>query len=210
MKKRIFMLVLLAILGFTINSRAQSYELARLILDIEKLSQLKSMLSDLYKGYEILKTGYSTIKEISEGNYDLHKAFLDGLLAVSPAVLRYERILEIMDLQEKILSESKTALNRYRQNTHFNPDELEYIGNIYANLADRSSKNLENLIGLLTAGKLRMNDAERLKEIDGIYQDSRDQFLFLREFNNSTDLLVLNRANQENDVLTLRSLHGLK
>jgi hypothetical protein len=210
MKRKILVLVLAAILGISMKSPAQSYELARLILDIEKLSQLKSILSDLYNGYEILKTGYSAIKEISEGNFDLHKAFLDGLLAVSPAVQKYGRILEIMNLQEKIFNESKTALNRYRQCNHFSPDELEYIGNVYANLVDQSSKNLEDLLGVLTAGKLRMNDSERLQDIDGIYQESRDQFLFLRKFNNGTDIMADNRAKQEDDVLTLRVLHGLK
>src|SRR5450432_2763089 len=190
MKKKVFILVLI-ISGINIKASAQSYELARLILDIEKLSQLKNILSDLYKGYEILKTGYSTIKNISEGNFNLHKAFLDGLLAVSPAVQKYQRVVDIIDLQARIVTEYKAALKRYRQDAHFNPDELEYIGNVYGNLVDKSAKNLENLISVLTAGKLRMNDAERLKQIDGIYMDTRDQFQFLRKFNNGTDLLAV-------------------
>jgi len=209
MKKRIFVL-LIAILGLETESPAQSYELSRLILDIEKLSQLKSILSDLYKGYEMLKTGYTAIKGLSEGNFNLHKAFLDGLLAVSPAVQKYERIVNIMDLEAEIIGECHTALNRYRQNAHFNADELEYIGNVYTNLTGKSAINLEDLICVLTAGKLRMNDAERLKAIDRIFLDTRDQFLFLRGFNNGTDLLVANRAGQGNDVLTLQDLYGIR
>jgi DNA repair ATPase RecN len=208
--KRIIVLIIVLMVGIREKSNAQVYELERLILDIEKLSQLKSILSDLYKGYEILKTGYTTIKDISEGNFNLHKAFLDGLLAVSPVVQKYERVADIIDLQTRIVKEYKAALNRYRQNVHFNPDELEYIGNIYSNLVDKSVKNLENLISVLTAGELRMNDAQRLKSIDGIYADTKDQFLFLRHFDNSTDLLAMNRSNEANDIQTLRNLHGIK
>jgi len=208
--KRIIILVVIAVLGINFKSNAQVYELERLILDIEKLSQLKSILSDLYKGYEILKTGYTTIKDISEGNFNLHKAFLDGLLAVSPAVRKYQRIVDIINLQARIVKEYKAALKRYQQDAHFNPDELEYIGNVYSNLVDKSAKNLENLIQVLTAGKLRMNDGERLKQIDGIYMDTRDQFKFFRKFNNGTDLLALNRSMQNNDVQTLRNLYGIK
>jgi DNA repair ATPase RecN len=208
--KRIFVLLIVLIVGASEKSNAQVYELERLILDIEKLSQLKSILSDLYKGYEILKTGYTTIKDISEGNFNLHKAFLDGLLAVSPIVQKYERVADIIDLQARIVKEYKAAMNRYQQNAHFNPDELEYIGNIYSNLVDKSVKNLENLISVLTAGELRMNDAQRLKSIDGIYADTKDQFLFLRHFDNSTDLLAMNRSNEANDLQTLRNLHGIK
>ncbi|HXB45258.1 MAG TPA: hypothetical protein VNV85_14430, partial [Puia sp.] len=61
MKKLLIMLLLLV----SANIKAQSYELERLILDIQKLAQLKNILSDLYKGYEILNTGYNTIKSIS-------------------------------------------------------------------------------------------------------------------------------------------------
>jgi hypothetical protein len=210
MKKKLFFLLLTVILGFATDGFTQSYEISRLILDIEKLSQLKYMLSDLYKGYETLKTGYATIKDISEGNFNLHKAFLDGLLAVSPAVQKYERIVNILDLQTKIIEETKTSLNRYRQNTHFNADELEYIGQVYVSLDDKSATNLENLLRVLTAGSLRMSDAERLAEIDRIYFDTRDQFLFLRKFNNGADLLTLNRSNQDNEVLTLWNFYGIK
>src|SRR5580693_10710952 len=98
MKKILVCLALFFGLEFIpVKSEAQAYELARLILDIEKLLQLKNILSDLYKGYEILTTGYNAIKSISEGNFSLHKAFLDGLLLVSPAVKNYQKVLDIMD-----------------------------------------------------------------------------------------------------------------
>ena len=73
----------------------------------------KDVLTDLYKDYEILETGYTAIKNISEGNFNLHKAFLDGLLAVSPAVQKYERIVDIIDDQGRIVSEYKSAYNLF-------------------------------------------------------------------------------------------------
>src|ERR1700680_2821898 len=111
MKKLIFILILMA----NTSLQAQSYELQRLILDIEKLSQLKSILKDLYKGYEILSTGYNTIKNISEGNFNLHQAFLDGLLAISLAVKNYKKIADIIDYQGRIVSGYRSALSRFRQ-----------------------------------------------------------------------------------------------
>jgi len=210
MKKKLWVLVFLALMGVHKKSQAQSYELARLILDIEKLSQLKSILSDLYKGYAILKTGYSTIKGVTEGNYNLHKTFLDGLLAVSPAIQKYEKIADIVDLQVKIFSTCKTSLNRYRKSQQLNPDELEYIGEVYGHMGDKSAKSLDKLLQVLTAGKLRMNDAERLKEIDGIDLDTRDQWSFLRQFNNRNDVLLLSRTVQGHEVETIRGLHGIQ
>lgn len=209
MKGIFILVVLISGIGYT-NCNAQSYELQRLLLDIEKLGQLKSILSDLEKGYQILETGYTTIKNISVGNFNLHKAFLDGLLAVSPAVQKYFKIEQIIDYQARIVREYKAALNRFKQDSHFNPDEIIYIGNVYDNLVEKSGKNVESLLNILTAGKLRMNDAQRLQAIDGIYGDTKNEFLFLRQFNNSTQLLAVNRAAEAADAETLRNLYGLE
>ena len=209
--KRVVIILIISLVGLIQKPRAQVYELERLILDIEKLSQLKSILSDLYKGYELLKTGYNTIKDISEGSFNLHKAFLDGLLAVSPVVQKYERIAQIIDLQYRIVKEYKVAKQRYQACGRFSPDELEYISKVYFNLVDQSAKNLETLITVVTAGKLRMDDAQRLREIDQIYFDTNQQFLFLRHFNNGTDLLATARIRQDKDIGNFagRHLHRL-
>ena len=191
------------------NVKAQSYELERLILDIQKLAQMKSILSDLYKGYEILNTGYNTIKSISEGNFNLHKAFLDGLLAVSPAVKNYQKALDIVDYEGKIVTEYKSALSRFQQDRHFNPDEITYMINVYNNLISGTLTNLSNLLNVLTANKLRMSDNERMHAIDGIYDDTKDKYLFLRQFNNSTTILAVQRSVEFNDAGTVKNLYGL-
>jgi len=204
--KKIFVIIFLL---FAFKANAQSYELERLILDIQKLAQMKNILSDLYKGYEILNTGYNTIKSISEGNFNLHKAFLDGLLAVSPAVKNYQKALDIIDYEGRIVSEYKSALSRFQQDKHFNRDEITYMINVYNNLIGGTLTNLSNLLNVLTANKLRMSDNERMHAIDGIYDDTKDKYLFLRQFNNSTTILAVQRAAEYNDAGTVKNLYGL-
>ena len=208
MKKLVVMLGFILFTGF--KSQAQVYELERLVLDIEKLAQLKNILTDLYKAYEILSNGYSAIKSISEGNFNLHKAFLDGLLAVSPAVQNYARVVDIVEDQGKIVSEYKAAYHVFSSNPHFSPDELVYLSSVYNNLIEKSERNLENLLNIMTASKLRMNDAERLEAIDRLYADTHGQLSFLRQFNSKTGALALERSKMENDLGGVRSQYGLK
>src|SRR5690242_1627765 len=78
-----------------ISSRAQSAEVEQLLLDIDKLTQFKKILQNMYDGYKVLYSGYTNIKDISQGNFSLHKNFLDALLEVSPAVKNYKRIADI-------------------------------------------------------------------------------------------------------------------
>ncbi len=73
--KKIILVCSICFAGMCLSLKvsAQADELAELALDIEKLAQFKQILSDLKKGYEILFGGYNTIKNISKGNFELHK-----------------------------------------------------------------------------------------------------------------------------------------
>ena len=190
-------------------SKAQSFEVQQLLLDVEKLSQLKQMLADLKKGYEIVYRGYTTIKDISEGNFRLHDAFLDGLLQVHPAVKSYKKVTEIVSLQLRIVSEYKSACKRFRESGQFSAAELDYIGKVYASLFDRCVRNVEALAWIITPGILRMSDDERLKEVDGIYEDMLDKLTFLRHFNKQSAVLSLQRTREENQINHTKKMYGL-
>ena len=205
--KKIILIILLSFFGTECFSQAQ--ELEELALDIEKLVQFKQILSDLEKGYKILEGGYNTIKNISEGNFSLHKAFLDGLMAVSPAVAKYKKIVTITENQLQLIKEYKNAFKRFKADDNFNLDEIEYIGKVYSNLVDESVKNLERLLNVITASKLRMSDDERLRAIDLIDEEMQDKLSFLRFFNNNTTVLSLQRTKEKNDLKSSRLLHGV-
>ncbi len=211
MKKILVVLTLVMGLSFqTTSVHAQEYEIEQLLLDWQKLYALKNILSDLYKGYEILNQGYGAIKDISEGNFNLHKLFLDGLLQVSPAVKSYEHAAAIIDNDSRLVSEYRSALSRFKKDQHITPDEIIYLGKVYGNLFSESLTDLDNLLNVITDGTLRMSDDESLTAIDGIYSESKQRLVFLRQFNTNTTELAIQRALEPNDVSTLNNLYGLQ
>lgn len=204
MKTAFFSLFLFALLfGRSYTVQAQEFEIQQLILNLQKLNQLRSILSQLKSGYQILTQGYETIKNLSEGNFNIHKTFLDGLLKVSPTVRKYYRIVEIVNIQKQIIDECRKTLRNRQESKVFNAQELTYLGNVYADVMDRSRKNLEELLLVITANQLRMNDEQRLEAIDRIYDDLINKNGFLREFNTKGTLLQARRqrAADENDHL---------
>lgn len=209
--KKLIIMISLSFLGIlpAFRASAQADEIAQLILNIEKLAQFKQILSDMKKGYEILSGGYNTIKNISEGNFSLHKAFLDGLMEVSPAVRNYRRVADITNYQIILVKEYRKAYERFRQDNNFNADELAYLGRVYDNLFKESLRNLDELLTVITAGKARMSDDERLQAIDRIYADMQDKLTFLRHFNNNTTILAVQRAKERNDAQAIRKIYGL-
>lgn len=204
-------LLFISLFGFGITKcKAQTFEVEQLILDYQKLTELKSILSELKTGYQILSTGYETIRSISEGNFNLHNAFLSALLAINPAVKNYKHVADIISYQSSIVSEYKSAFSRFKQDKHFTPDEISYLGTVYGNLFNQSLNDIINLTNILTANKMRMSDDERLHAIDGIYSTSKEQLMFIRSFNNSTTLLAIARATEENDAASAMKLYGLE
>ncbi|WP_440135587.1 TerB family tellurite resistance protein [Chitinophaga sancti] len=202
--------LLLLLLIVPRKGNAQATELAQLALNIEKLTQLKSILQDMYKGYEILSDGYNKVKDVASGNFKLHEVFLDGLYIVSPEVKKYRRVGDIISCQLAILKEGKEAWINFGSATVFQNSYREYISRVFSNLYDASLRNLSELTMVITSGSLRMSDDERLKAIDRIYADVQGKLTFLRLFNIDTRTYMVNLIREGGENNGLQKLLDLK
>jgi hypothetical protein len=185
---------------------AQTQEAQQLLLNWEKLMQFKEILQNMYDGWKVIDKGYKTIKDISAGNFSLHKGFLDALMEVSPVVKRYKRITDIVNYQINIVKRGKAAFQLFKDDGMFSAAEILYLEKVYGNLFSESVKNLDELFLVTTAGQLRMSDDERLRAIDQIYARVVDQFSFLEDFNSSTGTLLLQRKAERAEIEMERKL----
>ncbi|MGY3211900.1 TerB family tellurite resistance protein [Mucilaginibacter sp. HD30] len=201
--------ILLAVMLMAYNTKAQSDELQQLLLNVEKLTQFKAILSDMKQGYQIYQQGYGTISNLSKGNFNLHNVYLTGLMAVNPAVRNNPRVAQIVGQQSDILSEYRRYAGLFRQSGSFNIQELSYFNNVYQQLVKQSDNNIDELANVTTAGKLRMSDDDRLRAIDRIYNNSTEQLQFLRYFNRKAVQVSLQRSKERHDTATLKSLYGI-
>lgn len=207
--KIIVIVLCIASLLMHLKVNAQSAEVQQLLLNVEKLEQFKKILSNMKKGYEIVSNGYNTIKDISKGDFNMHDAFLNALLQVSPTVKKYKRVVDIMTCQTQIIKEYKLASRRFNSSNLFNSSELNYMSNVYNNLVRKSIQNLNELAIVITAGKLRMSDDERIIAIDRVYNEVADKLVFLRSFNNETNVLAVQRGREIVDTKVSKKLNGL-
>jgi len=209
LKKYVVALVVLALSAGNARSQTIGQLLEQLSLDVQKLSELKTILNDMYTDYAIVNKGYTDIKNIAEGNFNLHKLFLDGLLLVSPAVRNYPRVPAIIDAEYSIVSEYKAATTRAVAGGHFTPEELTYLGNTYSLLFQRSEQCIESLTMVMTDNQLRLSDDGRIQTIDRIYADITGQLRFLRQFDNAVSLQAIQRLKAAGDVSTLQKIYGI-
>lgn len=199
----------LLLLLCTLRSNAQSQELQQLLLNIEKLTQFKAILSDMKQGYEIYCQGYGMISNLSKGNFDLHNVYLTGLMAVSPAVRNNPRVRQIIGQQSSLLNAYQQYSRLFRQSHSFDRNELKYIDQVYSELVRRSKADTEDLSSILTAGKLRMSDDDRLRAVDRIYTQSTEQLQFLKWFSRKAVALSLSRSRDLRETANLKQLYGL-
>ncbi len=209
--KKVLILFLFILGPFLIPrpASAQAQEIAQLALNIQKLNQLKSILDDLKKGYDIVFKGYTTIRNLVEGNFKLHDLFLAELLKVSPTVRNYYKIAEITDMQLKLVREYKSAFQRYSTSNRFTTSELDYVARIYAKLLSQSLRGLDELLMTVTDKKLRASDDERLKAIDRVHSDMQEKLAFLRSFNRGVSILGVQRAKAIQETKVLIQIQGI-
>ena len=196
-------------LALPLQLPAQVQELQQLALNVEKLAQFRAILRDMKAGYEILREGYTAVKDVTEDNFSLHETFLDGLLQVSPQVRNYKRTGEIIGYQRQLMESFSKARERFITAGLYTAAELGYFDRVYAGILAGSLQHLDELTMVLTSGQARMSDSERLATIDRIYSRMQDKVLFMKDFTNEAALLGLQRARESADIRSSRLLRGI-
>jgi len=168
------------------TARAQSDIKAML----KQIAKLEIYIMDLEKGYKIAREGLATIGEIKHGEFNLHSLFFSSLKTVNPAIARYSKIAEIISGQVSIMQQFKNLL---KIQGGFTSTEIVYIREVYDHLTEESGKSLNELIEVLTDGRLEMTDDERIKRIDNIYSDMKDKYAFSQHFSNKASQLIQER-----------------
>jgi hypothetical protein len=210
MKRRGILIGLCLLLVAATQAQSVADDLEQLSLDIQKLSELKSVLSDMKQGYTIISQGYEKVKQIAQGNFNLHEAFLDGLWLVSPVVRNDKRIAYIINDQLQIVSSYKSQYSALVAGKHFSDKELGYIMTVYNNLVTGSLNNLTELTTILSDNQVRMSDDERLSTIERLYKDMQAKLIFLHSFNDRAALMSLQRQHSQNEIQELANLYHLQ
>lgn len=189
------------------NCFSQSQDLKQLELDIQKLAQLKSMLSEMYRGYNILDKGYSSIKDLSQGNYALHKTYLDKLLDISLTVKTDPKIASVIDEQKQIDAACQSSRQLITQSAAFNSSEKASILTLLQNIAARSNSLIGELQMITTPGVLRMNDAERMEAIARIEKAMKEKLVMVQQQRKNIESLNALRNKQLSETEKLKSLY---
>ena len=159
---------------------------------LEQIAALRIYAGYLKKGYDLVNGGLNTIKDITNGEFGLHDVFISGLKKVSPIVKNNAKVAEIIQMQ---LAMSR-AFSALKADPNLTVSNLAYISEVRENLWEESLKDLEELLLVVTSGKMEMNDAERITRLDQIYMSMVEKSAFVHHFCSEVAMLISQRESE--------------
>lgn len=176
---------------------------------VKQIALLRLYLGYLKKGYEIADKGLTTIQNIKNGDFNLHRDFFGSLKNVNPHIANSAKIADIIAFQVYIIQDMKRVNNFCGDNEHFTPEEIRYVAAVYSNMLFLCDASISELLMIIRSNETEMKDDERLKRIDTLYDDMLDKHAFVQSFDNDVRLIAKEREREQRSIELLRKQHDM-
>ncbi|ETZ20157.1 hypothetical protein [Pedobacter sp. V48] len=173
---------------------------------VQQIAALQVYIGYAKKGYEIVGSGLQTVRDISNGEFNLHHVFISGLKQVSPAIRTDVRIAELVALQFGIVKN----INGLKSSGGLSTDQLIYVVEVANEVISECYHDLEELLLIITSGKLEMKDDERLSRLNEIYERMLDKSAFVQDFCGEVNLVSRQRALELETTNKLRRYYEIE
>lgn len=180
-----------------------------------KIQRLQNETIWLQNAQKVLENQLSKLKltEIADWTTkqkNLYSEYYDELWKIKSSIAYYKRIKDLTQKQIAIVDEYKWAWNLFRQDKHFNAEELNHMEKVYSGILDESIKNLDQILMVISSFKTQMSDAERLEVINRAADHMDDNYSDLKQFNTGNITLSIQRATSLDETAQLKEIYGIE
>lgn len=140
---------------------------------------------------------------------DLFSSYYQELWSIKTAIAYYSRLSDLTQKQVALVSSYNQAWGLIKNDKHFSADELTYMGNVYSGILQESIKDLDQILAVVHANKTQMPDAKRLELVNKAADHMDSNYNDLQEFTTQNEMLSIQRAEDENEALTLKQYYGI-
>ncbi|MET4141675.1 conjugal transfer protein TraI [Pedobacter sp. UYP1] len=180
-----------------------------------KIQRLQNQTIWLQNAQKVLENQLSKLKltEIADWTTkqkNLYSEYYDELWKIKSSIAYYKRIKDLTQKQIAIVDEYKWAWNLFRQDKHFNAEELNHMEKVYSGILDESIKNLDQILMVISSFKTQMSDAERLEVINRAADQMDDNYNDLKQFNTGNITLSIQRATSLDETAQLKEIYGIE
>ena len=177
---------------------------------LNQVAANKVYIAYLQKGYSIASKGLTTIGQIKNGEYTLHKDFFNALLSINPAIKNWSKVAGIITLQVQIIKQVNKGFNRIKELDQLTTDELIYCSTIIQNLFNDCEEIIRELLIIITDGNLEMKDDERIRRIDQLHVSMQSNFTFCTKLNYQMHMLSVQRIHERAAIHLDKTLNAVE
>ena len=180
-------------------------------LKVQRMQNKTIWLQNAQKVIEnqMSKTRLTEISGWTEQQRQLYSSYYTELGNIKATISKYQRIKDITLKQAALVSEYKKAWGLFRQDSHFNPQEINYMQRVYTGILDASVKNLDEIMLVVSPAKTQMTDEQRLELINKASDHLDENYNDLHQFNNQGIQLSLQRSKDLSDTQSIKKLYGI-
>ena len=181
-------------------------------LHVQSLQNQTIWLQNAQKALEnqLSKLKLTEISDWSQKQKDLFSSYYQELWQIKTAIAYYSRISEMTQKQVALVNSYNRAWNLLKSDKHFTADELTYMSNVYSGILQESVKDLDQILLVINPNKTQMPDAKRMEIINKSADHMDSNYNDMQQFNNQNEILSLQRADDENEVITLKKYYGIQ
>lgn len=162
------------------------------------------------KGYDIAQKGLTTISQIKNGDYSLHKVFFQALNEVNPLISGYPKANALLSSLTWSDMTCKNSIKEVNTSGFLSTGDVEYILSVLENVKTENDKSIEDFLLIITPDELQLSDSERLDRLELLYGKVLDRQSFLSSFRGEIKILESQRRVDLKDIEVQRILYGLK
>jgi hypothetical protein len=162
----------------------------------QQVALFQEYITQAEKGYKIVEDGLHTVRDIKNGEFNLHSTFFGSLKSINPEVSQLAEVGEIIALQAAMVEQVAKAMDEARSTQWLLPAERDYVGKFYQAVLDACNEEVNALSELVTAEKLTMTDGERIRRIGKLDGEVQEEYGAIRVFRDRVGLLELQRERE--------------
>ncbi|HMI59455.1 MAG TPA: TraG family conjugative transposon ATPase, partial [Puia sp.] len=141
---------------------------------------------------------------------NLYSEYYQELWQVKSALSEYSKVRYLVSRQAQLVKEYQQSWTLVREDPHFSAAEISHIANVYTGILNESVRNIGQLTLAVKAFATQMDDAGRLRLINETGSRIDRNYSDLRRYNQENTLLSLQRAKDQQDLKTIRTLYGIQ
>jgi hypothetical protein len=181
-------------------------------LQVQSMQNQTIWLQNAQKALEnqLSKLKLTEISNWSQKQKDLFSSYYNELWQIKTTIAYYTRISEMTQKQVALVNSYNQAWALLKEDQHFTVDELTYMSSVYSGILQASVNDLDQILLVINPNKTQMQDAKRMEIINKSADHMDTNYNDMQQFNNQNEMLSLQRASDENEVLTLKKYYGIQ